>query len=115
MGCTSSKKTDNIKVIGIIQLVTHPALDAALSGMTDYLTQQGYDETKVKIIIKNADGKAENADLIAKQFVSDGVDLIYAIATISAQAAFNATKDNGIPVVFNAVTDAVAAGDRDFE
>jgi putative ABC transport system substrate-binding protein len=110
VGCTSSKKSDNIKVIGIIKLVTHPALDAALSGMTDYLTQQGYDETKVKIIIKNADGKAENADLIAKQFVSDGVDLIYAIATISAQAAFNATKDNGIPVVFNAVTDAVAAG-----
>ena len=109
-GCTTGAKAAKVKVIGVIQLVTHPALDAALNGMTAYLEANGYDETKVKIVVKNADGKAENADLIAKQFVNEGVDLIYAIATISAQAAYNATKDNGIPVVFNAVTDAVAAG-----
>jgi putative ABC transport system substrate-binding protein len=45
---------------------------------------------------------------ISKQFVSQNKDLIFAIATPSAQGAFNATKK--IPVMISAVTDPVAAG-----
>lgn len=70
----------------------------------------GYDETKVDFQIKYAQGEASTDDLIAKQFVSDKVDLIYAIATPAAQSAYNATMDTEVPVIFNAVTDAVEAG-----
>lgn len=109
-GCSAQKAAEKVKVIGVLQWVTHPALDATVTGMSDYLKANGYDESKVQIVIKNADAQIANADLIAKQFVTDGVDLIYAIATPSAQAAYNATQGTDIPVVFNAVTDAVAAG-----
>ncbi len=43
------------------------------------------------------------------RFVSDKVDLVCAIATPSAQAAYNAAMNSGIPVVYTAVTDPVAA------
>jgi len=45
---------------------------------------------------------------IANKFLSDKKDLIYAISTPSAQAAYNATKE--IPILMTAVTDPVAAG-----
>ena len=48
------------------------------------------------------------ADSIAKNFVSDKKDLIFAIATPTAQAAYNATKN--IPIVVTAITDPVDAG-----
>src|SRR5699024_9450011 len=44
---------------------------------------------------------------IAKKFVSNNVDLIFAISTPSAQAAANATQD--IPILITAVTDPVGA------
>ena len=43
----------------------------------------------------------------AKQFADAKKDLIFAIATPAAQAAYNATKD--IPIIFTAVTDPVKA------
>ncbi len=49
-----------------------------------------------------------NSQTIANNFVSDGVDLIFANSTPSAQSALNATKD--IPIVFTSVTDPVGAG-----
>ena len=51
---------------------------------------------------------ATNAQ-IADSFVSDNMDLICAIATPSAQSAYNAAMDKDIPVVYTAVTDPVAA------
>ena len=45
---------------------------------------------------------------IAKNFVSNKEDLIFAIGTPSAQGAFNATKD--IPILITAVTDPVKSG-----
>ena len=56
---------------------------------------------------QNANGDQNNVQTIANNFAGDGVDLIFANATPSAQAALNATKD--IPIVFTSVTDAVGA------
>ena len=47
---------------------------------------------------------------IAQAFVSDKVDLICAIATPMAQAAYNAAEGSDIPVVFTAITDVELAG-----
>ena len=49
------------------------------------------------------------ASQIAQSFVTDNMDLICAIATPSAQSAYNAAMDAGIPVIYTAVTDPVAA------
>ncbi len=107
MGCSAS---DNEKLtIGVVQLVQHPALDATVEGLEDFLRENNLLD-QINIDVKNAQGDPGIALSIAQQFVNDDVDLIYAIATPAAQAAFNATVNKQIPIVFNAVTDPVAAG-----
>ena len=109
--CVSANvQTDeDVFTIGVVQFVTHPALDATLQGLLEHLESTG-NMDRFNIIIQNAQGDPVVAQTIAQQFVSDGVDLIYAIATPAAQAAFNATMDTNIPVVINAVTSPVGAG-----
>lgn len=103
----SETKTGDVKEIGVIQLIQHSALDSANKGFVEGLKEKGYEEGKnIKIEQQNAQGKIDTAQQIAGQFVSSKKDLIFAIATPSAQAAYNATKD--IPVVFTAVTDPIA-------
>ncbi|MCR0441876.1 ABC transporter substrate-binding protein [[Clostridium] innocuum] len=109
-GDSDKEKTDDGKKtykIGIIQQMEHPALDSAREGLEKYL--KGKSDAKFEITVKNAQGDNGTADTIAKQFVSDDVDLIYSIATNASQAAVNATGGTDIPVVFNAVTDGVEA------
>jgi putative ABC transport system substrate-binding protein len=107
---TASNSSSNKQIkIGISQIVEHPALDSAKNGFIDALKEKGYEDGKnIKIDFQNAQGEQANAQTIAKKFVSDKVDMILAIATPSAQAAYNATKD--IPVLITAVTDPVQAG-----
>ena len=97
--------------IGILQLMEHDALDAAYQGFVDGLAEAGYkDGEQIKIDFQNAQGEQANCQTIADKFVSDKVDLVLAIATPAAQGAAAAAENSGIPVVFSAVTDPVAAG-----
>lgn len=93
--------------IGITQIVEHPALDAARLGFIEAFKEAGY-EDRVEFIEKNAQGDMPTAQVIAQNFVDEDVDMIYAIATPTAQAALNATTE--IPIMISAVTDPVAAG-----
>lgn len=100
-----SKENSNFDFkIGISQIVSHPALDEARKGFKDELEKEGF---KVKYIETNANGDIAALELNSKKLVNQNVDLIYAIATPSAQSAQNATKE--IPIVFSAVTDSKAA------
>lgn len=91
--------------IGICQLVQHEALDAANQGFQDALTEKLGDA--VKFDDQNASGDSANCSTIVNSFVSDGDDLILAIATSPLQAAAAATAD--IPVLGTAVTDYATA------
>ena len=91
--------------IGICQLVQHEALDAANQGFQDALTEKLGDA--VKFDDQNASGDSANCSTIVNGFVSDGDDLILAIATSPLQAAAAATAD--IPVLGTAVTDYATA------
>lgn len=94
--------------LAIIQIVEHPALDAARKGFLEVLKANGYEEGKnLTVDYKNAQGDPSTLTSIAGKFASDKPDLILAIATPSAQAMAAATKD--IPVLITAVTDPVAA------
>jgi len=115
-GCGQSATDSNkgtttsgdVKNIGVVQLVQHDALDASNKGFVDALKEKGYEEGKnIKIEQQNAQGEQANAQTICKQFVDSKKDLIFAIATPAAQAAYNSTKD--IPIIFTAVTDPVKA------
>lgn len=103
----SENQQNEIKKIGIVQLVEHPALDASRDGFLEGLKAAGFTDDKVEVEIENAQGDFATAQIIAEGFKGDGVDLIYAIATPAVQAAYKVTQD--IPIVFAAVTDPVSA------
>lgn len=88
--------------IGISQFAEHPALDDVRRGFEDELKSLG---VEADITYKNSQGDTGVAGVIAQKFVSDKSDLIFGIATVSAQAAKQST--DRIPVLFSAVTDPV--------
>ena len=55
--------------VGIVQIVEHPALDAAREGFIDFLAENGYREGEnITYQIQNAQGDMANANTIAQQF-----------------------------------------------
>ena len=91
--------------IGVIQLASHPALDAAREGFVAGLDEAGL---SYEIEVLNAAGEQANCPTLATKLVNDQVDLILAIATPAAQAAAQATDT--IPILVTAVTDPAYAG-----
>ncbi|MED3553847.1 ABC transporter substrate-binding protein [Cytobacillus praedii] len=103
----SKEEKETVK-IGITQLVEHPSLDAAREGFIAALKDAGYEEGKnLKLDYQNAQGDMNNNMTIAQNLVADDNDLILAIATASAQAVVQSTKE--IPTLFTAITDPVGA------
>lgn len=102
-------KQDGNLQIGIIQIVEHPALDAARQGFVDILKENGYLKGEdVTYDVQIAQGDMSTANTIAQKFDSQKLDLVLAIATPTAQAAANVIKDT--PILITAVTDPVDAG-----
>ena len=104
--------TDTIKinpdkekyVVGICQLITHDALDAATKGFKDALTEALAKEGRtVEFKEQNAAGDSNTCTTIVNSFVADDVDLIMANATAALQAAANATVT--IPVLGTSITE----------
>lgn len=104
-----SQAADRSVHIGISQIVEHPALDAARKGFIEDLQDNGYAPGKnINFNYKNAQNNRAVSGQIAKSFVGDKVDLVFAISTPSSQDVAAITKE--IPILFCAVTDPVTAG-----
>ena len=81
-GDTKQAGKDKTCNVGILQLVEHPALDAANKGFVDGLKSKGFEEGKnIKFDRQNAQGDQSNLQTIAQRFVSNKVNLVCAIAT----------------------------------
>ena len=105
-----TQEADKTINLGILQFADHASLDNCRIGFIEGLKQGGYEEGKnLKINLSNAQSEPGTAGQIADQFVSNNVDMICAIATPAAQAAFNASEDKGIPVIYTAVSDPIGA------
>ena len=89
-------------VVGVCQLVPHPALDAATQGFVDRLTELLGAEN-VEIQVKVAAGDSATCAPIVTDFVTQEVDLIMANATPALQAAAAATAE--IPILGTSVTE----------
>ena len=105
---SASPSADTAKAykIGITQIVTHPALDAAVAGFKEALAEKGF--TNITYDDQNAQGDMATASSIAQKFAGEGLDLILGVATPTTQAVVKA--DQTTPIVFTAVTDPVGAG-----
>ena len=113
-GCGSKDDTKTEETskytIGISQFAEHGSLDNCREGFLAGLAEEGIVEgDNLEVEYKNAAADMGTASQISSSFVSDDVDLICAIATPSAQAAYNEAMDAEIPVIYTAVTDPVAA------
>lgn len=94
--------------IGIVQIVEHPALDAAREGFLETLKANGYEEGKnLTLDYQNAQNDQSILQSITQKFAASKLDLVLAIATPSAQAM--ASASTSIPILITAVTDPVEA------
>ena len=113
-GCGSSSDPGSDKkesyTIGIEQFAEHGSLDNCREGFLKGLEAEGIKEgDNLTVKYKNAAADMGTAKQISDSLVSDKVDLVCAIATPSAQSAYNAAMKADIPVIYTAVTDPVAA------
>ncbi|MEY8354813.1 ABC transporter substrate-binding protein [Lachnospiraceae bacterium 54-53] len=96
--------------IGIAQFAEHGSLDNCREGFLKGLAEEGLEEGKnLTVLYENAQADGGTASQIVNNFLSKKTDLICAIATPMAQAAYGGAKKTDVPVIFTAVTDPVAA------
>lgn len=105
---TSTNQTKTT-VVGVLQYVSHPALDEIYRGIKDGLKEEGLKEGE-NLEIKFQNGQADQSKLatMSQQLVQSDLDALIGIATPAAQSLANTTSS--IPVVLGAVTDPVGAG-----
>ena len=95
-------------VVGILQYVQHPALDAAREGFLKGLADAGFvDGQNVTVIYENGQASQDICASIADKFVADKVDLMLGIATPAVLSL--AGKTDTTPILGTAVTDYVGA------
>lgn len=104
MAAACGKKDDSVS-IGVSQIIEHPALDNTVDGFKRALSEEGLID--IDIEVQNAQGDFATAQTIGSRYAREK-DLILAVSTPSAQAAYNATKDK--PILITAVTDPASAG-----
>jgi len=106
-GGTAAGGDDAVK-IGISQFVSHPSLDAVVTGFKAGMEEAGYTGDKIEYDMNNAEtDQATNTSIAGKLAADSDIDLVLAVATPSAQAAAQAITN--VPVLFSAVTDPVDA------
>lgn len=99
---------DGVKV-GIIQFGSHPSLDNCREGILKGLNDSAYNG-KLDIDIQDGGFDSATCDTIAKSMVAKDYDMIFAIATPAAVAAYSASQNSDTDIIFCAVSDPVAAG-----
>lgn len=106
----AEESTKDSYVIGISQFAEHGSLDNCKEGFLKGLAEEGIVEGEnLEVLFDNAQTDMSTASTIADSYVAKKVDLICGIATPSAMTAYNSASKAGIPVIYTAVTDPVAA------
>lgn len=100
----------NIPTVGVLQFVSHPALDQIYKGIQAGLKEKGYEDGK-NMTLAFQNGQADQSKLatMSQQLVQEKKsDVLIGIATPAAQALANTTSE--IPIILGAITDPVSAG-----
>jgi putative tryptophan/tyrosine transport system substrate-binding protein len=100
-----------LPLVGVIQVVEHPALDRTREGIKAQLVEDGFvDKKTIQWINESAQGNPALASQIAQKFVGQDAAMVVGIGTTAAQAARQnvlqyGNKQKIIPIVFSSVTD----------
>ena len=105
-----TSKTQNKEVkVGVLQLLSHPALDQIYKGLEDGLAKEGYKVGEnLKIDLQNAQGDQSNLASMGQKLVTDNNDILVGITTPATLSLSNATKDK--PIIMAGITYPVEAG-----
>lgn len=103
VGCGSgegSGDSDSTYKIGVLQLMTHEALNSAYEGFKDGLKEAGIE---AEFDFQNGEGEQTTLAQMSSQIVNNNPDMILAIGTTAAQTL--QAETNEIPIVGTAITD----------
>lgn len=97
-----------VKTVGVLQFMTHPALHQIYTGIEAGLAEEGYHVgDNLKIDFKNAQGDQSNLKTMATRFDSENVDLAVGIATPAAISLANTLQKQ--PVIFAGSTNPIGS------
>lgn len=111
-GCANQNESvvsEDAKTVGVLQLMTHDALDLSYQGFVDALNEGGYIEGENLVIdYQNPQSDQANLTTMAESIMAKDPDIVLAIATTPAQALQAINVDT--PILATAVTDFVESG-----
>ena len=93
--------------VAVVQPLTHTSMNQIRDTIIAELEGSDID---FEIVARNAEGDSAALSMILENVKSKGVDILVPIATNTAHSARMVFEDTGIPVVFAAMSDPVAAG-----
>lgn len=94
--------------VGVLQFVTHEALDEIYRGIEEGLEESGYKlGDNLEIDFLNSEADQSKVQTMSQTLVSNGNQALVGIATPAAQGLASATSD--LPIIMGAVTDPVGA------
>lgn len=97
--------------VGICNYVDDASLNQIVENIQTRLKEIGGEKgVAFDVSYDNCNADANLLTQIISNFIADDVDIMIGVATPVAMAMQAATEDNGIPVVFAAVSDPVGAG-----
>lgn len=110
----SSSSSEAVKEykVGIVKFMDHASLDQIEKNIQKELDAKSVElgvNFNYKDYTANGQGDRTTLNQIAAQMVADGVDVVVPIATPAAQAMQSVVVEEGIPVIFAAVSDPVTA------
>lgn len=106
---SKSPATTDQLIVGILQPVSHPALDEIKKGIVAGLAKHGYQADKqIKIVFQNAQGDQSKMNTMVSSILEQKPAILIGIGTQACQAFANATKE--IPIIMGAVADPVKTG-----
>jgi putative tryptophan/tyrosine transport system substrate-binding protein len=106
---TGPAEEDERPLVGIVQIVTHPALEAVVGGFQQELAELGYREGEsIDYRILNAGGDQGRAGELGRRLAEEGAEVIIAVSRPAAEAVVERVDE--VPVIFSAVSSPAAAG-----
>ncbi len=99
-----------VYTIGICNFVDDASLNQIIANIRSRLAELENDSVAFEILEDNCNLDANVMNQIITNFIAQDVDLMVGVATPVAMGMQAATEDNGLPVVFAAVSDPLGAG-----
>ena len=110
-GHASSTSRQALPRLAVMQWVSTSLLDNTVAGIVEGLRQQGYEDGRTATIrFFNASGDPTTGNMMARELVGGGYDMVLTASTLAMQAVANANREGRVMHLFGGVTDPYGAG-----